>query len=921
MKHKSTKSALLMSFTSLLLCFAMLIGCTFAWFTDTATANVCKIQSGKLDVDLVDAGGNSVVGSDLQFKKAAGAPSTEAVLWEPGCTYELPAVKVKNNGNLALKYTIQITGVTGSAKLLEAIEFTTASGSMTGTLLPGATSDPITIKGHMKEDAGNEYQGLTLDGIAITVYATQMEHEFDSYNNNYDANADGSPDTPAANNLVPSFEVAKKIPATKPATVDDVTLKNNDDSFSVEIPSTVVEAVYDDDAFKAAVQDAGTDPSVELNLNVAPTTTTDANIVTEGQAAQAYEVELVAVVTPATGTATEIPIENTTTPLTVKMKVGTGLNITAIKHVKNESTTITYTPGTGSLRFNEDTDPKYTFNYTDDVVTFLTDSFSPVYVVYDVPAARIVDKNYNSLAEAVADAQAGATITLLRDCSGDGIQVKKSLNIDLNGKTYTIGGALKGSSATETNGFQIFKGNTVKIENGKIDTATTVTGDPANECRLLLQNYADLTLNNVTLDGSALTDNREGREPYVVSNNCGTVNITGNTSITAPAGGYAFDAYYWPAGGYSEGVIVNINTTGTISGKIELDADKTATTPYGNVVNITNGNFVGSFVVTKGNLSITGGTFSSNPSEYVAPGYKAIKTGDVWTVSDGIAQIGTTKYPSLEKAIEAAKTGDTIKMLCDTEYTEPNFVLNGVNLDLNNHTIKVSRKAATSPKSFVLAGNVTVSNGNFVGDMSSQGRGIIYADEGCYATLNNVNVTSKCGDKPAYGVANYNGNYMQNPNGSMVINGGTFDCLVGTNGSTRNGSLTINGGTFNEVVYFPATMTYTINGGVFNDIVEFRSGDINISGGEFKATGVPNAEFNAKKDNVDVTGCSISLVNHNGTMEKEGYGPCPELNITGGTFVGDIGLCRMDAGNAYPSVTIAPGIDVKKVELGLSEAN
>ena len=95
-KTKNTKSALLMSFTSLLLCFAMLIGSTFAWFTDSATASVNTIKSGTLDVALEMQNADGTWGNaerrTLSWVKAEGGANQE-VLWEPGCTYELPAVR------------------------------------------------------------------------------------------------------------------------------------------------------------------------------------------------------------------------------------------------------------------------------------------------------------------------------------------------------------------------------------------------------------------------------------------------------------------------------------------------------------------------------------------------------------------------------------------------------------------------------------------------------------------------------------------------------------------------------------------------------------------------------------------------------------------------------------------------------------
>lgn len=193
-KHKSTKRALLLSALSLLLCVSMLVGSTFAWFTDSVTSAGNIIQSGTLDVDLVDEQNNSMAGQVIEFVAADGRAQNE-ILWEPGCKYNTEPVYVVNNGSLALKYRIAISGIDGNAKLLEAIEWTvTIDGQPTdlaafeGQLFPGQTgkSGAIVLTGHMKEEAGNEYQGLTAEGISIMVTATQLTAESDSFNNQYD---------------------------------------------------------------------------------------------------------------------------------------------------------------------------------------------------------------------------------------------------------------------------------------------------------------------------------------------------------------------------------------------------------------------------------------------------------------------------------------------------------------------------------------------------------------------------------------------------------------------------------------------------------------------------------------------------------------------------------------------------------------
>lgn len=98
-----------------------------------------------------------------------------------------------NAMNLALKYKIQITGIQGDAKLNEVIDWTIndAAINLTEVNLPaGQTGDAFTIKGHMQETAGNEYQDLTIDGIGITVVATQYNYENDSIGPDYDKFAD-----------------------------------------------------------------------------------------------------------------------------------------------------------------------------------------------------------------------------------------------------------------------------------------------------------------------------------------------------------------------------------------------------------------------------------------------------------------------------------------------------------------------------------------------------------------------------------------------------------------------------------------------------------------------------------------------------------------------------------------------------------
>ncbi len=195
---KATKRSFVFSILAVIMCIAMFIGTTFAWFTDTASTSVNKIQAGTLNVGLEMADGTNedgttkwvtAEGKTLNFVKAKGHEN-EAILWEPGCTYNLPELRIVNKGNLALKYKVVITGINGSAKLNEVIDWTIGDADLgkEQCLLPGEKCE-FTIKGHMQESTGNDYQNEAIDSISITVYATQDTVESDSNNNQYDTDA------------------------------------------------------------------------------------------------------------------------------------------------------------------------------------------------------------------------------------------------------------------------------------------------------------------------------------------------------------------------------------------------------------------------------------------------------------------------------------------------------------------------------------------------------------------------------------------------------------------------------------------------------------------------------------------------------------------------------------------------------------
>ena len=224
---KSSKRALLLSALAIVLCIAMLIGTTYAWFTDTASTAVNKIQSGNLDVQLEYS-------KDFSEWKNVNDNTKlfeDSTVWEPGRT-EIVYLRVKNAGTLALKYTLgiynlynstgknvlgnkyrlsdyvklgaaeadaayadraaAINAVDADAKLISDID---NSGMVGASLEPNDTKIYALVL-YMPTEVGNEANPKNKDpywaakmSFGISVSATQAMSESDSFDNTYDEDA------------------------------------------------------------------------------------------------------------------------------------------------------------------------------------------------------------------------------------------------------------------------------------------------------------------------------------------------------------------------------------------------------------------------------------------------------------------------------------------------------------------------------------------------------------------------------------------------------------------------------------------------------------------------------------------------------------------------------------------------------------
>ena len=225
-QSKHTKRALLASILSVVLCCAMLIGSTFAWFTDSVTSGKNIIQAGNLDISAtyqdvdMDEGtvsytipgfdrvpdGTVKFSADTTDINESNAIISEN-LWEPGAV-GAKLITVKNDGNLAAKIKLSFAVEDGGLQNALWFDFVQVKdGAVAGTFIEremstltavaNAVELPLASKGEisfillygMKEEAGNEYMGKSFSAD-VAILAAQDTVEEDSFDDQYDKDAE-----------------------------------------------------------------------------------------------------------------------------------------------------------------------------------------------------------------------------------------------------------------------------------------------------------------------------------------------------------------------------------------------------------------------------------------------------------------------------------------------------------------------------------------------------------------------------------------------------------------------------------------------------------------------------------------------------------------------------------------------------------
>ena len=426
--------------------------------------------------------------------------------------------------------------------------------------------------------------------------------------------------------------------------------------------------------------------------------------------------------------------------------------------------------------------------------------------------AEIGSQGYESLAEAIAAAQDGQTVTLLADATED-VVISKSITLDLGGKTLTntnVGKAtisVQSGTVTVKNGNVVGGNNYYNIEVTKGSNAnltlTDVNATAGNNGSSMIDNYGTLTITSGTYTGGL---------NVVKSEEDSVLNISGGTfTLNYATNGYTGVIFAYGDTTISGGEFIqNLTTTGKwdhpqviATGVVEGHTAITRVTG-GSFTNKKSGEYIfrGVGKATSDNFEVSGGTFNKSiPDGYCADGFIPTKNADgTYGVKEGqyVAKVGSTKYETLADAIRLAAKGKTVRLLADVEQNTQLAIDKSITLDLNGKTIKNTADIWGDNANAILS----ITNGAKV---TITGNGTIDAKENDCYTINVAKGDLTIENGTFYG----NVSVVQVQEGTLSVKGGTFDLHQKWEGSSKylfncidseftsgNAKVAISGGTF-----------------------------------------------------------------------------------------------------------------------------
>ena len=426
--------------------------------------------------------------------------------------------------------------------------------------------------------------------------------------------------------------------------------------------------------------------------------------------------------------------------------------------------------------------------------------------------AEVNGAKYATLAEAIAAAQDGQTVTLLADATED-VVISKSITLDLGGKTLTNTNAgnatisVKSGTVTVKNGNVVGGNDYYNIEVTKGSNAnltlTDVNATAGNTGSSMIDNWGTLTITSGTYTGGL----------NVVKSEEGSVlNISGGTfTLEYATNGYTGVIFAYGDTTISGGEFIqNLTTTGKwdhpqviATGVVEGHTAITRVTG-GSFTNKKSGEYIfrGVGKATSDNFEVSGGTFNKSiPDGYCADGFIPTKNTDgTYGVKEGqyVAKVGSTKYETLADAIRLAAKGKTITLLADVEQNTQLAINKSITLDLNGKTIKNTVDIWGDTANAILS----ITNGAKV---TITGNGTIDAKENDCYTINVAKGDLTIENGTFYG----NVSVVQVEEGTLSVKGGTFDLHQKWEGSSKylfncidseftsgNAKVAISGGTF-----------------------------------------------------------------------------------------------------------------------------